>query len=444
MKNILLVLKREYLVRVTKKSFIVLSLLMPILIVGIYSLVIYMTVSSIEQKRVSVIDKTNLFREKFKDSKFAKYEFINTSLDSAKSRVLKKQADLIVYIPENIIEEPSTMKIYSEKTVGDVKNKIESIVQNKIRDIKLEKAGIKQEVLEDANVNVNAESVNITETGEEKKGSEGAAMIVGMICVILMFSTVLGFGMQVMRGVIEEKTNRIIEVIISSVKPFELMMGKILGVGAVGLTQFALWIFLTLAISTVAPSLMPRQQMTEMVKEQVQTQAGDKAKVDAKKIEKSAGSIVTRLLEQIKSMNLGLIIGCFLFYFFCGYIFYASIYAAIGSAVDNETDTQQFMFPVMIPLMASYLFSVMAVQFGADSSIAFWASMVPFSSPIVMMVRVTMGGVPAWEIALSMALLIGGIIFMVWLAARIYRVGILMYGKKPSWKEIWKWMTYKG
>jgi ABC-2 type transport system permease protein len=143
-------------------------------------------------------------------------------------------------------------------------------------------------------------------------------------------------------------------------------------------------------------------------------------------------------------MNLGLIIGCFLFYFFCGYIFYASIYAAIGSAVDNETDTQQFMFPVMIPLMASYLFSVMAVQFGADSSIAFWASMVPFSSPIVMMVRVTMGGVPAWEIALSMALLIGGIIFMVWLAARIYRVGILMYGKKPSWKEIWKWMTYKG
>lgn len=444
MKNILLVFKREYLVRVTKKSFIVLSLLMPILIVGIYSLVIYMTVSSIEQKRVSVIDKTNLFKEKFKDSKFAKYQFINTSLDSAKSMVLKKQADLIVYIPENIIEEPSSMKIYSEKTVGEVKNKIESIVQNQIRDIKLEKAGIKQEVLEDANVNVDAESVNITETGEEKKGSEGAAMIVGMICVILMFSTVLGFGIQVMRGVIEEKTNRIIEVIISSVKPFELMMGKILGVGAVGLTQFALWIFLTLAISTVAPSLMPRQQMTEMVKEQVQTQVGDKAKIDAKKIEKSTGSVVTRLLDQVKSMNLGLIIGCFLFYFFCGYIFYASIYAAIGSAVDNETDTQQFMFPVMVPLMASYLFSVMAVQLGADSPIAFWASMVPFSSPIVMMVRVTMGGVPAWEIALSMALLIGGIVFMVWLAARIYRVGILMYGKKPSWKEIWKWMTYKG
>ncbi|MFN3850805.1 MAG: ABC transporter permease [Spirosomataceae bacterium] len=444
MKNILLVFKREYLVRVTKKSFIVLSLLMPILIVGIYSLVIYMTVSSIEQKRVSVIDKTNLFKEKFKDSKFAKYQFINTSLDSAKSMVLKKQADLIVYIPENIIEEPSSMKIYSEKTVGEVKNKIESIVQNQIRDIKLEKAGIKQEVLEDANVNVDAESVNITESGEEKKGSEGAAMIVGMICVILMFSTVLGFGIQVMRGVIEEKTNRIIEVIISSVKPFELMMGKILGVGAVGLTQFALWIFLTLAISTVAPSLMPRQQMTEMVKEQVQTQVGDKAKIDAKKIEKSTGSVVTRLLDQVKSMNLGLIIGCFLFYFFCGYIFYASIYAAIGSAVDNETDTQQFMFPVMVPLMASYLFSVMAVQLGADSPIAFWASMVPFSSPIVMMVRVTMGGVPAWEIALSMALLIGGIVFMVWLAARIYRVGILMYGKKPSWKEIWKWMTYKG
>jgi ABC-2 type transport system permease protein len=443
MKNIFLVFQREYLVRVKKKSFIVLSLLMPILIVGIYSLIIWTTISSIDQKDVTVIDQSGLFKDKFKDTKFAKFHFSNTSLDSAKKWINNKKTDLVAVIPSEIIDNPNSLKIYSNKSMGEVKREVENTVQKQIRRIKLEKAGIKQEVLESADVNVDAQSINVSDSGEEKKGNEGAAMIVGMICVILMFATVIGFGTQVMRGVIEEKTNRIIEVIISSVKPFELMLGKILGVGAVGLTQFALWIMLTGMISTIAPALMPRKQMTEMVKEQVKQAEVDKKATE--QIEKaSKGNWANELLEQGKSLNLPLIIGCFIFFFFGGYIFYASIYAAIGSAVDNETETQQFMFPVMLPLFAAYMFSLLAIQLGSDSPIAFWGSMVPFTSPIVMMVRVSLGGVATWEIILSMVILIASIIFMVWVAARIYRVGILMYGKKASFKEIWKWMWYKG
>jgi ABC-2 type transport system permease protein len=443
MKNIFLVFQREYLVRVKKKSFIVLSLLMPILIVGIYSLIIWTTISSIDQKSVTVIDQSGLFKDKFKDTKFAKFQFSSIPLDTAKKWINNKKTDLVTIIPSEIIDNPNSLKIYTNKSMSEVKREVESTVQKQIRKIKLERAGIKQEVLESADVDVDAQSINVSESGEEKKGNESAAMIVGMICVILMFATVIGFGTQVMRGVIEEKSNRIIEVIISSVKPFELMLGKILGVGAVGLTQFALWIMLTAAISAVAPAFMPQKQMAEFAKEQVKQVEIDKKATQ--QIEKATGGGVAKeLLDQAKSLNLPLIIGCFVFFFFAGYIFYASIYAAIGSAVDNETETQQFMFPVMLPLFAAYMFSILAVQLGSDSAVAFWGSMVPFTSPIVMMVRVSLGGVATWEIILSMIILLASIIFMVWLSARIYRIGILMYGKKASFKEIWKWMWYKG
>lgn len=445
MKNILLVLRREYLVRIKKKSFWIMTLLMPLLISGFYALLFWGVFNSREIQKVSIIDESGAFTQKFKDSEKVKFEFTTLSLDSAISLMNQKKTDIVALIPNNIMEDPKGLKIFTGKGVGfEIQGKIENIIQNEIRNVKLAKAGIDQKVLEDADVDVSSKVVVVSKEGEQKEQNTLASTILGTITVILMFSTVVGFGMQVMRGVIEEKTNRIIEVIISSVKPFELMMGKILGVGLVGLTQFALWITLTLVLTTVSSSLLPSQQITKAAQEQMADMPQkDKDKIAKKATEtpSDAGKVMA-FMNSAKSLNIPLIIGCFLFYFLFGYLFYASVYGAIGSAVDNETDTQQFMFPIMLPLLAGYLIGLMTAG-QADNKLLFWASIIPFTAPITMMARLPFGVEP-WELILSMTLLVISTIGMVWLAAKIYRVGILMYGKKPSFKEIGKWLFYKG
>ncbi|CAH0994722.1 hypothetical protein EMA8858_00834 [Emticicia aquatica] len=445
MKNILLILRREYLVRIKKKSFWVMTLLMPILISGFYALLFWGVFNSQEQQKVSIIDESGAFTQKFKNSEKVKFEYLKLPLDSAISRLNQKQTDIVAVIPQNIMDDPSSLRIYTGKGVGfEIQNKIENIIQNEIRNVKLAKAGIDQKILEEADVNVSSKVVVVSKEGEQKEQNTLASTILGTITVILMFSTVVGFGVQVMRGVIEEKTNRIIEVIISSVKPFQLMMGKILGVGMVGLTQFALWITLTFALTTVSSSLLPANQIKKAAQQQMsEMPQKDKDKI-AKKVTETpsdAGKVMG-FLKSAKSLNIPLIIGCFLFYFLFGYLFYASVYGAIGSAVDNETDTQQFMFPIMLPLLAGYLIGLMTAG-QADNKLLFWASIIPFTAPITMMARLPFGVEP-WELILSMTLLVISTIGMVWLAAKIYRVGILMYGKKPSFKEIGKWLFYKG
>jgi ABC-2 type transport system permease protein len=445
MKNILLILRREYLVRIKKKSFWVMTLLMPILISGFYALLFWGVFNSQEQQKVSIIDESGAFTQKFKNSEKVKFEYLKLPLDSAISRLNQKQTDIVAVIPQNIMDDPSSLRIFTGKGVGfEIQNKIENIIQNEIRNVKLAKAGIDQKILEEADVNVSSKVVVVSKEGEQKEQNTLASTILGTITVILMFSTVVGFGVQVMRGVIEEKTNRIIEVIISSVKPFQLMMGKILGVGMVGLTQFALWITLTFALTTVSSSLLPANQIKKAAQQQMsEMPQKDKDKI-AKKVNETpsdAGKVMG-FLKSAKSLNIPLIIGCFLFYFLFGYLFYASVYGAIGSAVDNETDTQQFMFPIMLPLLAGYLIGLMTAG-QADNKLLFWASIIPFTAPITMMARLPFGVEP-WELILSMTLLVISTIGMVWLAAKIYRVGILMYGKKPSFKEIGKWLFYKG
>ena len=299
------------------------------------------------------------------------------------------------------------------------------------------KAGISEKVYEDTQVDIDSETITVSENGGETSSSSAGAMILAGIMGLILYVTLLLYGSQVMNGVIEEKSSRIIEVIISSVKPYQLMLGKIIGVGLVGLTQFVLWIVLTIGLTQVTGKLYASK--TKAIAQMSQLEKGKAADDVAKAMQDSPMGEVTKVLE---STNIPLILVAFLFYFFVGYLLYSSLFAAIGSAVESATEAQQFTFIVMIPIIVSFLMAQYTMQ-DPDSTIAFWASMIPFTSPINMMVRLPYG-VPMWELALSMGLLVFGFLACSWISARIYRVGILMYGKKATWKELSKWLFYKG
>ncbi len=444
MNNILLVLQREYLVRVKKKSFIIMTFLTPFLFVGFYAAVIFIAIGSTDTKTVEVLDESTLFANQFKETEELKFRYITMSLDSAKAgfREKGKGIDALVYIPKNVLNNPKDVRIYAAKNVSlDLKGDIEKTIERQIENIKLTEAGITRKIIEDARVNVQSETISLNEEGE-KSSSSGAATVIGGICAFLIYISVFVYGTQVMRGVTEEKTSRIVEVIISSVKPYQLMMGKIIGVALVGLTQFVLWILLTILLTTGAGYAFkdqigdnPQAKMEEVQKKMPASTLG------AATASASTDNPVTEILGAVKSLNIPYIIACFLFYYLGGYFFYSALFGAVGAAVDNDADTQQFMLPITMPIVFSFIFAQMALR-DPDGSLAFWTSIIPFTSPIVMMVRIPFG-VPAWELALSMVLLVLGFMGTIWLASRIYRVGILMYGKKVSYKELGKWIFYK-
>ena len=444
MKNILLVLQREYLVRVKKKSFIIMTFLTPFLFVGFYAAVIFIAIGSKDTKTVEVLDESQLFANQFKETDELKFRYISMSLDSAKTgfKENKKGVDALVYIPENVLDNPKNVRIYAAKNVSlDLKNDIEKTIERQIENIKLTEAGITRKIIEDARVNVQSETISLNEEGE-KSSSSGAATVIGGICAFLIYISVFVYGTQVMRGVTEEKTSRIVEVIISSVKPYQLMMGKIIGVALVGLTQFILWILLTVLLTTGAGYIFkdkigdnPQAKVEEVQKKM------PASSVSVATASTGSNNPVTEVLGAVNSLNIPYIIACFLFFYLGGYLFYSALFGAVGAAVDNDADTQQFMLPITMPIVFSFIFAQMALR-DPDGSLAFWTSIIPFTSPIVMMVRIPFG-VPAWELALSMVLLVLGFMGTIWLASRIYRVGILMYGKKVSYKELGKWIFYK-
>jgi ABC-2 type transport system permease protein len=441
MRNIFLVLRREYLVRVKKRSFLIMTILGPLLFVGGYGAVFKIGMSAVDLKNVQVLDKSGLFSGKFRNSKTLKFSYISSSLDAAKVKFKNSSDNALVYIPENVINEPKSVRIYAPKNVSmELKSEIEGVIEKQIEEIKLSEAGITHKILEDSRVNVDSETVSLNEEGE-KKSSSGAATIIGGICAFLIYMSVFIYGTQVMRGVTEEKTSRVVEVIISSIKPFQLMMGKIIGVALVGLTQFILWILLTVSLTSAATAILSNgrpddakaisQEMTKMQKD-----------MPSKGMPAGAtGNPVQEVLGAVNSLNLPLIIGCFLFYYLGGYLLYSAMFGAVGAAVDNDADTQQFMLPITLPIVFSFIFAQFVLR-DPDGSLAFWTSIIPFTSPIIMMVRIPFG-VPVWELALSMTLLVLGFVGTTWLAARIYRVGILMYGKKVSYKELARWVFYK-
>jgi ABC-2 type transport system permease protein len=448
MNKILLIIQREYLSRVKKKSFIVMTLLTPILIGAFYGIMIYFSINSASdtKDRIAVVSENKTLTERLPSSKNTIYEYVNKPLSEMKTGFLKSGYDYILYLPEFNLDTPVGIQLLGEKQAGlSLSNRVESDVENIIKTQKLKESGIAQKDLDRLKSSVDLENKKIVEGGKEQNSSAGANTIIGSAAGILMFMFILLYGIQVMRGVIEEKTSRIIEVMISSVKPFQLMMGKIIGIALVGLTQFILWIVLTTAISTVAVKAFVN---TTSVKEST-ADAGKKIKagaaaVSGKDLEKqiSANSPISYVQKSLANMDFTKIILVFVFYFIAGYLFYSALYAAIGSAVDSETETQQFMMPVMMPLLLGYALSLSVVNRDPYGTIAFWLSMIPFTSPIAMMVRLPYG-VPDWQLAVSMVVMVAGFILTVWIAARIYRVGILMYGKKTTFKEMVKWFTYK-
>jgi ABC-2 type transport system permease protein len=435
MNKILLVIQREYVTRVLKKSFWISSLLAPVLITAIYAIPIWLAMKDKEKKQIAIFDQSHLLKSADLQDKELVFTFTNVPEKSFKTQFAKSGYDAFVSIPVDVLTNPKGVHIYSSKNIGlNLKESVERLIQNKVRQELMYKAGISAKVYEDTQVDIASETITVSENGGETSSSSAGAMILAGIMGLILYVTLLLYGSQVMNGVIEEKSNRIIEVIISSVKPYQLMLGKIIGVGLVGLTQFLLWIVLTIGLTQVTGKIYASK-----VKATIAVDQG-KASVDMRNaMQDSPMGEVTKVLE---STNIPLILVAFLFYFFVGYLLYSSLFAAIGSAVESATEAQQFTYIVMIPIILSFFLAQYAIQ-DPDSSIAFWSSMIPFTSPINMMVRLPYG-VPVWELVLSMSLLVVGFLACSWISARIYRVGILMYGKKATWKELSKWLFYKG
>lgn len=441
MNTILIIIKREYLVRVRKKSFIVMTILAPLLLAAFYGAIGWAAVGSISLKKVAIIDQSGQFVNKLKGDNETAFVYVNESPEQAKKQLVNKSYDALAIIPKDVIEEPKTVQIFSNKSVSlTLQSNIESAISKEIEIIKLGRAGITQQVIKDAKVDVDAKTINLSDEGEKSTNSIITTAI-GGLCGFLIYMAVFIYGAQVMRGVLEEKTNRVIEVIISSVKPFQLMMGKIVGVGLVGLTQFMLWILLTVGVISAGSAIFGAKYAKDAAKARSMQMSAMPGQRDVQKKMEASKNPMAEFSAAAKTLNIPLIAGCFLFYFLGGYLLYSSLFGAIGAAVDSETETQQFMLPITIPIIASIALAQFIIR-DPDGPLAFWMSIVPLTSPIIMMVRIPFG-VPVWEIALSMTLLVAGFVGTTWLAARIYRVGILMYGKKPTYKELSKWIFYK-
>ncbi len=437
MNKIGLIIKREYMTRVRKRSFLILTFLGPILMAAIYIIPIMLALnSSNENMRIAVVDESHWFEDRFTGTK--EHTFVNMPnqpIDSVKELVKSGIFDMAVYVPPTQLNIPSNAVVYSIRQVPmEVENYISNVMKKEIEDQKLMAKGVDPEIVSAVKTDVNLQIMRMDDKGNEKETFTKVQFALGIGLSMLVYMFIIFFGGQVMQGVSEEKTNRIIEVIISSVKPFQLMMGKIIGVSLVALTQFVLWILLTGALYLGFSAFMGLSSPEILSSGTVMNQ-----QISSNDIMNNEA--VQNIIQIAHSIDFGTIIGCFLIFFILGYLLYATLYAAIGSLVDNNTDSQQFTLPVTVPLIVAIISSFYIVN-NPDSSLSEWLSMIPFTSPISMMVRIPFG-VPIWQIVLSVVILAGTFVAMTWFAAKIYRTGILMYGKKLSYKEIFKWLKYK-
>ncbi|MDR2010375.1 MAG: ABC transporter permease [Bacteroidales bacterium] len=459
MSKIGLIIKREYITRVKKKSFIIMTILGPLLFAGVVvAMILMMKMDDDEFKKIAVIDETGLFNDNvLLNTEYIEFDFVSTEyfdpvavkydLTRAKKEFNGSDYYALLYIPHtaaNTVKGQVQLISHKQTNLG-LKMYITNSIEKRLKDVKLDlKAqdlGISDKDVQDILVAVNT-NINVVTTvidgEEERETSTQITMIIGYVCGLLIYMFVFMYGNLVMQGVIEEKSNRIIEVIVSSVKPFQLMMGKILGIALVGITQFMLWVILTFAFITIAQTALLDE--TDVAKLTQTMDVSGQLDVDSQLSDDNAVKF-EEIFRSLSSINIPLILGLFLFYFIGGYLLYAALFAAIGSAVDNEADTQQFMLPISAPLMLGLIVMFYAIN-NPSGSLAYWFSIIPFTSPIVMLVRIPFG-VPVVEVITSVVLLILTFILMTWVAAKIYRVGILMYGKKVTYKELWKWFRYK-
>jgi ABC-2 type transport system permease protein len=452
MNKISVIIKREYVTRVRKKSFIIMTILAPLLMAGIIIVpTLLMMNQSGEYKKIAVVEDTStLFKDVVKNTKDAEFVYLpNTKVDDLKKTFEKDGYYGILYISPELINTPNAVYLISKNQppIGLLQH-IETSLKKEIERQKLLAYKIENldDIMKNVETSVSVQTKKLDEFGVEKGTSTGIAMALAYILGFLMYMLVFLFGAQVMRGVIEEKTSRVVEVIISSVKPIQLMMGKIIGIALVGLTQFLIWIFLTVGIVGVLKStILQKSDVNEISQSLPQNMmSGNQLAAGSVKTAEMSPQLAefSKMFDSAMNQPWGLIIICFIFYFITGYLLYASVFAAIGSAVDNETETQQFMLPVTIPIILALMVAMGTMQ-NPESSLSFWCSMIPLTSPIVMMARIPFN-VPGWQIAISMVLMLVTFAAFVWMAAKVYRTGILMYGKKTSWKEMWKWLRYSG
>ena len=436
MKNIFLITKREYLTQVKKKSFVILTLLAPVLMIGFAALIAFMFKANESSSTFNVVDKSGLFVGNLKNTDQIKYVFVPAVNEKSLVATLKDMDGIegLLIIPElkeqNYDEVQKESKLLINKKIGfDTKMKVSNDLSKIIRKEKIKTLGISEDQMKNLDESFELNTQNVVDNkSSDSDLSFGVKSILAMVMMYAVFMFIIIYGVRVMRSVLEEKNNRVVEIIISSVKPFELMMGKILGVTFVALTQFSIWItmsvigalFLNTGFSALKDQIPGDEKTTEMVE-----------KFD---FQQTAAEVSHILLD----MNVPLIIGVFVIFFLLGYIFYSSMYAAIGSAVDNETETQQFTMFAIIPLMLG-MYGSFTIMKNPEGPLGFWLSMIPFTSPVAMIARIPFG-VPIWQIALSVSLLLLSTVLMIYIAGKVYRVGILMYGNKATAKELWKWI----
>jgi len=447
MNKSILILKREYLTRVKKKSFIITTLLMPVFMAALMVLPTYLAMMDDKEERtIAVYDPTSLILDRLESDEFTKYHFIPKQEFQEISKDFKSDNYYaVLYIPENILTTNRAEMISDKQITFDVKNsitdRIENIIEGEKRKKVVDETGVPdlEKKLAATRTNIKIETIKLGEEGEAVKSSTEIAMAIGYVAGFLIYMFVFIYGTMVMRGVMEEKSNRIVEVIISSVKPFQLLFGKIVGIGLVGLTQIAIWVILGTAIATGMSAFIGGGTSESISQAQSIMSSPGMDQVAASAPVKE--NITLEILNMIGNLNIPLILFGLFFYFICGFLLYASLQGAIGSAVDSDEDAQQMMLPVMMPLIFSIII-LFAVAKNPEGSLAFWASMIPLTSPVIMVARIPFG-VPAWQIILSMVIMLGTILGTIWMAGKIYRTGILMYGKKVNLKEIVKWLFYK-
>ncbi len=437
MNHLSLIIKREYLTKVKNKSFIVMTILSPIIMIALFAVVAYLSqLNNNKERTISILDESGQISPIFKNTDNTTYNILsNISLDEAKAQVEKNQEYGLLHIANNtdLDEMAKSIRFYSEDTPSlTLISSLESKLEKKLTDLKLQQDGVDIE-----KITASRTSIDIAQEsyqGEKTSKMDNIVKLAfGGFAGYLLFMFIIIYGNMIMRSVIEEKTSRIIEVIISSVKPIQLMMGKIIGTSLAGITQFVIWIILGTILLTVVSLIFgidlaamqtPQQEMMQQAMQAPEVQ-----------------NQMQNLMSAIYNLPITNLVVAFILFFIGGYLLYSSLYAAIGAAVDNETDTQQFMLPILMPLILAVYVGVFTVIEDPHGTVSTVFSFIPFTSPVVMLMRIPFG-VPIWQQLIALVLLIGTFMFTVWFAAKIYRVGILMYGKKPSYKELYKWLRY--
>ena len=432
---ILLIIEREFITRVRKKTFLVITIIAPVLFAALMIVPGVLASLPADHKNIVVLDEPALLLPEVGNDQFA-LDYLNPKefdLALAKDYLRDSDKDALLYIPAGEGWDPDFIKrnilLYGKEDIGmELQGFIENRIEDKINQQKLLKQGVDPEVVNQAKTQVNIKSFTLgEEDGQDETSATPLKMGLGYIAGMMIYFFIFFYSVQVMRGVIEEKTSRIVEVIISSVRPYQLMLGKILGIGLVGVVQFLIWIILSSLIYVVVSQFV----YPEIFAQQVISGPNG---ADLSVLE------TTGIFDMVSSINFPLVLGGFVFYFFGGYFLYSALFAALGSAIDQEADSQQFMLPVTAPLIIAFITAMNVIQ-EPNGQLAFWMSMIPLTSPITMMIRLPFG-IPLWEVALSGAILVASFFAVVGIASKIYRVGILMYGKKVTWKELYKWLKY--